>query len=198
MIARYTASISIGGAVTFGLLFLIQHLIATGAEAVTDPRSYELGDFVHVVREPVVEVDRRPPEKPVPPDRPPKLPSPQIIDNGSSVSVSVSNPTVGPGVSISHRTGMVSDGEYLPIVIVEPVYPSRALARDLEGYVIVEFTVTRSGTTRDAIVVESSSTLFERAAVNAALRFKYKPRVIDGMAIEVPGVRNKISFAIAD
>ncbi len=90
----------------------------------------------------------------------------------------------------------ISDGEYLPIVKVAPVYPARALQRGLEGYVIVEFTVTPAGTTRDAVVVESTSTLFERAAVEAALKFKYKPRVIDGEAVEVPGVQNKISFEI--
>ena len=36
-----------------------------------------------------------------------------------------------------------SDGEYLPIVKVQPVYPRRALSRGIEGYVIVEFTVTK-------------------------------------------------------
>ena len=45
-------------------------------------------------------------------------------------------------------------------------------------------------------VVESTSSLFERAAVEAAYKFKYKPRVIDGIAVEVPGVRNKITFEI--
>ena len=90
----------------------------------------------------------------------------------------------------------VSDGEYLPIVKVAPVYPSRALSRGLEGYVIVEFTVMSTGAVRDVTVVESTSSLFERAATAAALKFKYKPRVIDGEAVEVPGVRNKITFEI--
>ena len=76
----------------------------------------------------------------------------------------------------------VSDGEYLPIVKVAPVYPSRALSRGLEGYVIVEFTVMSTGAVRDVSVVESTSSLFERAATTAALKFKYKPRVIDGEA----------------
>ena len=89
-----------------------------------------------------------------------------------------------------------TDGEYLPIVKVQPIYPGRALSRGLEGYVIVEFTVTKAGTTRDVRVVESSSKMFERNAVQAATKFKYKPRVIDGQPIEVPGVRNKITFII--
>ena len=92
----------------------------------------------------------------------------------------------------------ISDGEYLPIVKVAPVYPARALSRGLSGYVLVEFTVTTNGSVRDVFVVESSSTLFERAASEAALKFKYKPRVIDGTAVEVPGVRNRITFEIAE
>ncbi|SVD91537.1 uncharacterized protein METZ01_LOCUS444391, partial [marine metagenome] len=90
----------------------------------------------------------------------------------------------------------VSDGEYLPIVKVAPIYPARAASRGLEGYVILEFTVTRAGTVRDVFVVESTSSIFERAATTAAYKFKYKPRVIDGEPVEVPGVRNKITFVL--
>jgi protein TonB len=113
------------------------------------------------------------------------------------MAVSMSAPSLDAGISIGGVGFGVSDGEYLPIVKVAPVYPSRALSRGLEGYVIVEFTVTRTGTVRDVLVVESTSTLFERAATTAALKFKYKPRVIDGEPVEVPGVRNKITFEIA-
>ena len=56
--------------------------------------------------------------------------------------------------------------------------------------------MTRTGTTRDITVVESTSTLFDRAAMDAAAKFKYKPRVIDGEVVEVPGVRNKITFVL--
>ena len=91
-----------------------------------------------------------------------------------------------------------SDGEYLPIVKVQPIYPRRALSRGVEGYVIVEFTVTKQGTTRDVFVVESSSSMFENAAVKAAQKFKYKPRIVDGEPIEVPGVQNQITFEIEE
>jgi protein TonB len=89
---------------------------------------------------------------------------------------------------------IASDGEYLPIVKVAPVYPTRALQRRLEGYVIVEFVVTANGSVRDVAVVESSDAVFERAAIEAALKFKYKPRVVDGSPIEVAGVQNRITF----
>jgi len=139
------------------------------------------------------------PEKPPEPEQPPEMPTPNQADNfDTSMAVSMSAPNMDASLNVGGVGFGVSDGEYLPIVKVAPVYPSRALSRGLEGFVIVEFTVTRQGTTRDPIVVESTSSLFERAAVEAALKFKYKPRVIDGEPVEVPGVQNKITFEIQD
>ena len=89
------------------------------------------------------------------------------------------------------------DGDYLPIVKVAPIYPRRAQSRGIEGYVIVEFIVTKNGSVRDAIVIEAKpENIFNQAAMDAALKFKYKPRVVDGVAMEVAGVQNKISFQI--
>ena len=199
MIARYVISVSAGAGVTFGLLFIMQLLISTGQNALTDSENFRLGDFVRVERNEVIETKKDKPEKPPEPEVPPELPSPDMSnDFDNSMAVSVSAPSMDASMSIGGVGFGVTDGEYLPIVKVAPVYPSRALSRGLEGYVIVEFTVTRTGTVADVVVVESTSSLFERAASEAALKFKYKPRVIDGEPVEVPGVRNKITFEIAN
>ena len=64
-------------------------------------------------------------------------------------------------------------------------------------FVIVEFTVTKQGAVRDPIVVEANpSGIFEQAAIDAAMKFKYKPRVVNGEATEVSGVQNRITFQI--
>ena len=197
MIARFATAVAFGGAVTFGLLFIMQLLIATGEEAVTDAERIRLDEFVRVERNEVIETKKQKPEKPPEPELPPEMPEPQASNQfDNSMSVSVSAPTTQVQLDVSGVGFGVSDGEYLPIVKVAPVYPSRALSRGLEGYVIVEFTVTQAGAVRDVFVVESTSSLFERAAVEAAYKFKYKPRVIDGIAVEVPGVQNKITFEI--
>ena len=198
MIARYAVSVSIGASVTFGLLFIMQLLIATGRDAITETQNFRLGDFVRVERNEIIETKKEKPEKPPEPEEMPEMPSPDLANNfDNSMAVSVSAPVIDASLNVGGVGFGVSDGEYLPIVKVAPVYPARALSRGLEGYVIVEFTVTRTGTVRDVTVVESTSSLFERAATEAALKFKYKPRVIDGEAVEVPGVRNKITFEIA-
>jgi protein TonB len=92
----------------------------------------------------------------------------------------------------------IAEGDYLPIVRVAPVYPARALSRGIEGYVDMSFTVTSTGTVRDPIVVFSTSSLFDRAATRAVLKFKYKPRVVDGVPVEVPGVKTRITFKIEE
>jgi periplasmic protein TonB len=197
MIARYGVAIAIGAGVTFGLLFLMQLMIATGRGGVSDEDKFRLVDFVRVERQRTVETKKDKPEKPPEPEKRPDMPNPDRMDNfNSALAVSMTSPTMGSGVDVGGIGFGVSDGEYLPIVKVAPVYPARAASRGLEGYVIVEFTVTRTGTTKDVSVVESTSSLFDRAAVEAAGKFKYKPRVIDGEPVEVPGVRNKITFVL--
>ena len=193
MIARFGIAIAIGASITFGLLFVMQLMIAHGRGAITDEDRFRIVDFVRVERENVVETKKEKPDKPPEPEKRPDMPSPDSGDSfNSSIAVSMAAPTMSTGSSKCIRTNRV----YLPIVKVAPVYPARAASRGLEGYVIVEYTVTRTGSTRDPIVIESSSSLFERAALDSALKYKYKPRVINGEAVEVPGVRTIIRFEL--
>jgi bla regulator protein blaR1 len=90
----------------------------------------------------------------------------------------------------------VADGEFLPIVRVAPIYPTQAAQQRLEGHVIVEFTVTENGTIADVTVVESSDSVFEQSAIDAALRFRYRPRVVNGEPVRVPGVRNMFTYQL--
>ncbi len=195
--ARYAISIGLGALVTFALLFVMQLLIATGRGAITEARAFRIVGFVRVERQSIVETKKEKPEKPPEPEQAPDMPSPDMLDSfDSSMAVSMSSPVIDASLNIGGVGFGVSDGEYLPIVKVAPIYPARAASRGLEGYVILEFTVTRAGTVRDVFVVESTSSIFERAATTAAYKFKYKPRVIDGEPVEVPGVRNKITFVL--
>lgn len=201
MIARYAFSIVIGTVVTLSLLFIMQLLIVTGKQALTDPRERHKLEFVRVKRNENLNVEDIVPEKPPkPPETPPETP-PQDMDNinPDAPSINVAPPTVTASTDIGGPGGMnIAEGDYLPIVRVAPVYPARALSRGLEGFVDLEFTVTTAGTVRDPIVLQSTSSLFERAALRAVLKFKYKPRVVDGVPVDVPGVKTRISFQLED
>jgi protein TonB len=60
------------------------------------------------------------------------------------------------------------------------------------------FTVTTTGTVKDPVVLFSTSSLFDRAATRAVLKFKYKPRVVDGVPVDVPNVKTRITFQIEE
>ncbi len=156
---------------------------------------------MRVQREELTETKKLKPKKPPEPEQPPPdVPPPQtdnLDTNPNAIRIGVVNADVNINVGGIGGFDMV-DGEYLPIVKVAPIYPRRAQSRGLEGYCILEFTVTRQGTVRDVSTVECTSTLFERASTDAAYKFKYKPRVVNGEPIEVPGVRNKITFQLED
>jgi len=92
----------------------------------------------------------------------------------------------------------VEDGELLLIVSVSPTYPPDAAAQGLEGYVIVEYAVTATGSVSDVRVVESSAEEFETAAVQAVERFKFRPRVEDGHPVRVNSVQSRISFDLEE
>ena len=201
MIGRYAFSIVLGVVVTLSLLFIMQLLIASGKAALSEPRARAQLDFVRVKRNENLNIEDFTPEKPPPPPEVPPETPPQEMDNidPNAPTINIAAPTVSADTNIGGPGGMnIAEGDYLPIVRVAPVYPARALSRGLEGYVDMSFTVTAAGTVTNPIVLFSTSSLFERAATRAVLKFKYKPRVVDGIPVEVSGVKTRISFQIED
>jgi protein TonB len=104
----------------------------------------------------------------------------------------IGTPVRGPGGGLS---GI--DTDVLPRVRVNPDYPPQAIARNIEGWVQVRFTVSAIGTVRDAVVVASEpGTTFDEAALKAIARWRYNPRVENGEAVERVGLQTIIRFEI--
>jgi len=157
-------------------------------------------DFVRLKREEVAQRKDRKPERPKPqevPDTPPQADN-QSAD-GATLAVTAPTP-LGTDLSIGGIGLGTGDGEYLPIVKVAPIYPRRAIERGVTGTCLVTYTVTTLGTVKDVEVVDGACdhAIFERPSVEAAYRFKYKPRVINGEAIEVLGVYNRFFYEQAE
>lgn len=98
----------------------------------------------------------------------------------------------------NQTTAIAQSPDYLPLVKVAPVFPPRAIADRIDGHVTLEYAVTEDGSVEDVSVVESSSPLFERPAVESALMYKYKPRLTNGVPQRVEGVRTRIIFEFGD
>lgn len=201
MISRFIIAIFVSAVITLGLFFLMQSLIKSGGSALTEPPKGSVMDFVRVKKEEAVEKkDCKPKKPPQPEEPPPQMETPQMDAPSPDAEGAGMNfaAEVATDVSLDGGLGLESgDGEYLPIVKVAPVYPRRALQRGIEGFVIVEFTVNTIGAVKDPFVIEAQPQgIFEQAAIDAAKKFKYKPRVVNGVATEVSGVQNRITFKI--
>lgn len=198
---RFLIAIVLAAFVTLGLFFLMQSLIKSGGSALTDAPKGSVLDFVRVKKDEALQKkDRKPKKPPKPQQQPPQMKQPQMDSPSPDASRSGLDFGADIAADISLDGGLAlesGDGEYLPIVKVAPIYPRRALSRGIEGFVIVEFTVGKQGSVKDAFVVEARpADIFDQAALDAATKFKYKPRVINGQAAEVAGVQNRITFQI--
>lgn len=198
---NYIPAFFIAGAVTFFLLWGMQALLAMGEGVASEAPKGRVLDFVRVKQESVTEVKKRKPKKPPKPQEPPPpMEQPQLAQANPNATTQQMSFDTDISADIGLKGGLSldsGDGEYLPIVKVAPIYPRRAQSRGIEGYVIVEFVVAKNGAVKNPVVVEAQPEgIFEKAALDAAAKFKYKARVVDGEPVEVAGVQNKITFKL--
>ena len=199
-VRRYCLAIAVGSFAAVSLLWVMQYLIATGQAAVTEARETGFVEFVRVEKPPVVNTKDRKPKRPLrPEDAPPVSPLKfgDDLGDGPAVPGAPEGPTVNTDLD-GVLGNLRFDGDYLPLVRVRPEYPRTASSRGLEGHCDLEFTVTPLGTTADVRVIHCTNSVFERNSTRAVLKYKYKPRVVNGTAIAVPGLRLRITFDIEE
>ena len=180
-----------------GLFFIMQYLIASADPKIDDSKTRKLADILMPEREIETNLKEVKPDKVEDPEEPPPDLDTPDVDMDMDVEVVNMAPQAQVDVSISSSGMATGDGEYLPIVKVAPIYPRRAQTRGITGYCIIEYIVTTSGAIRDPVAVDCQPEgVFEKASLKASLKFKYKPRVVDGEPIEVAGVQNKFTYEL--
>lgn len=127
-------------------------------------------------------------------------PSPTKLSAGGSgidVIADYPRPPLDPVVERGGSFARGMDGDAIPMVRVQPDYPPRATASNTEGWAQVRFSVTTAGTVRDSVVVASEpGTIFDDAALKAVARWRYNPRVVDGVAVERVGLETVFRFEL--
>lgn len=168
---------------TISIFFIMQWLIDVG-DVELDNTSIKIADVTMPERELELLMDMERPQEEEPP--PETMPPEFDMTPPAEVDSSAARPNLG---FKGKKAGVFADGSYVPIFQVPPVYPRRALERGIEGCVMLKFTVTKVGSTRDPSVEWAVPPgIFDRAAMRSALKYKYKPQIRDGEAIEVPNV----------
>ena len=189
---KYGLAAAGGTVVSFASILIMALLIATGEVSLDDVNLRKITDVVMPVRDPeLIDSIERPEEaEPEPDQLPPEVDIENIED--------LLDQSVNPNLNFKRRrSGVFMDGSYVPIFQVPPQYPRRAAERGIEGCVVLKYVVTEVGSVRDPQIVQSiPQGIFDRAAIRAALRYKYKPLIRDGNAVEVEGVTQRITFVL--
>lgn len=186
----------VAGALTWFMFVLIQ----SGNEGLDESERVVFADFIQAQRNEKTRTRERLPDKPVAAEAPPVPESSSSADIADGEALAISSIAIDASVGdMNTKLGFGSgDGEYLPIVKVAPIYPMRAESRGVEGSCLVVYTVTPAGTVENVRVIEQecSDEVFYKPSINAALKFRYKPRVIDGQSVTVPGVQNRFIYKL--
>ena len=201
---RYTF-VAMAPLVAFLLFVFMVLLVSTGDQGDV-VKGRKIGDVIMPDREieTIMNEEVEPPEEPE--VAPPDIAPPQLDVTPIAVSASGAN----PDINFNQGSGsLFRDGDYIPLFKVQPVYPRRAQERGIEGYVIVAFTITESGTIEDPYVIEgkcrsqnnrdgdyNDCSMFNSATMRAALKLKYKPTVRDGKTVAVEDVPHKYTFEL--
>jgi protein TonB len=195
-IARLPAAGFFAMAVTVGLFVLMQQLVSPDDRFRGELEPIKGIRFGPVdIPDEIVEKSRRKPDQPPPPDKPPPLPrmpmaradslNPQMpLMNMPRLDLTLAG---GQGLYLGQvqQIDGNAEGDVVPVVVIRPMYPREAAIAGTEGWVKVEFTITETGAVKNPRVVDAEpARIFNREAIRAILKWKFKPRVIDGVAVE--------------
>lgn len=86
--------------------------------------------------------------------------------------------------------------QYFPVQKNAPTYPQRALDRNVQGVCTVRYTVNTLGHTENPEALGDCHAFFIKPSLEAAKSFRYTPRVVDGLAVNVPNVKNTFQYRI--
>ena len=182
------------------LLFsIIQYMVGSQRVRLTDVSDYKVANFIRMQPQTHQVRSRRDPRAP---EKPP-------VEQQETLRRLVQSSASGPGITdlridvpameieIGVSIGDIHIARALtPLVKVPPEYPQRAMAKEIEGYVVLRFIVTETGSVEAPEVLHAEPEgYFEAAAKRAVLRWKYQPQFREGKPIRAISI-TRITFAL--
>jgi protein TonB len=187
---------SILGVLVAVALFLLMNKLISGDNNVDRDREQALRlDFIQVDQDELENIrERRKPPKPEPPKEPPPPPKLEVQDQDRPqrdmpridmprVNVGLAS-GAGPFLGNWSAGDPSAEGDVIPIVRIEPQFPREALIEGISGWVEIEFTIEADGTVSDPKITGSQPRrMFDRNAIRAIYKWKFKPRIVDGKPV---------------
>jgi len=196
---RIPVALALGWLVAGSMFMLLWQMVESPVD-VTDAVQATRIEFTRMRRDTDVATKRT--EKVVR-ERPvvaPELPNMSVSLGRADNPVALVAAPTDTGLAMSNlNLGAGSDQDVMPLVRINPEYPSRALSSSIEGWVLVQFTITATGAVKDPIVVDSEPPrVFDSSALKAVARWRYNPKVEGGVPVERVGVQTTIRFEIEE
>ncbi len=204
MKAVFPAAAGMAALITITLFIVIARLIAPGESSDLTVVSGQNINFVRLMQEQDTVLKKRVlPKRPaelvqqnwaaVPQKSPLPPPNPLSAANKPALNLDLGRAKLGalmvPG----------EDGDATPLFRMPPLYPIHAERGGFEGWVDVEFTVSRSGrVVEPRVLAADPPRVFDQAALEAVLKWKYRPKVEGGVSVNRPGVRVRIRFELEE
>lgn len=171
-------------AIMFGV---IQYLVINRQMSLSDTTDFDIANFIRMQEQSRDVRSRRDPKAPEKPESETEQDLSRLIDaskGGGVGGLAVNLPDINIDIDVGGNIQIAR--ELTPLVRIPPDYPQRALLRCLEGFVLVRFTVTETGSVADPEILRSEPPgLFDRSATRAVLRWKFQPQLADGKPISV-------------
>ena len=193
-----TSTAVIGGAaMTFAAFAFMQYLISGEQRAPVKPG----GDIIVEIFQAPEDSKVRHIQKIQPPPPMPKVPQKAPpLDTSADPVLAISDFTP---VTIDDFGGDINNtinrptGDATPIVRINPKYPTTAARDGIEGWVQLSFSISPNGEVIDPVVINAEpKRTFDREAIRAIKRWKYRPKVIEGVAQLQTGQTVQLDFKL--
>ena len=90
-----------------------------------------------------------------------------------------------------------NQGDATPLVRITPKYPVAAARDGKEGWVQLGFTISEIGTVISPYIINSEpKRIFDKEALRALRKWKYKPKMLDGKAVKQTGQSIQLDFKL--
>jgi protein TonB len=187
-------NVLLSAAITVVLFLIMMVLIKTENVNIKEITKIKIDPFIHEhtpITEQKIDLEEL---KPIEPVVEPDLELDPIVIKGG---VHLGGITYRPPVTNKGDGPSIADGGPVSIMKVAPIYPDVAARRGIEGYVDVRFSVTSSGTTSSVVVIQANpERIFNKSAIRAVKRWKYKPKMDDGIAVQANDIYARIRFSL--
>ncbi|MEA1941344.1 MAG: energy transducer TonB [Pseudomonadota bacterium] len=202
-LVRLLIGVPIAAFVTIVLFFVMTRLIMVDEiiqEEEVEDRQFSINDEVQEVearrRDTTIE-DVQQVDPPPPPPQIERQRAEQPSEGLATVMGAIPD-FEAPQLNSDSVNFSVSDRDAQPLVRIEPQYPMRAAERGVEGSCWVRFDVTPDGTPTNIDIFRCDSSLFERSSIRAVERWRYNPKVQDGVPVARRGVETRFDFRLSD